>query len=465
MKKVIILAIAIALGAFGAYMVYQEAERLKAEQSEDYTSDNPAWLEADSAAAIKARTIADFSLSRDEILAAIRDRHPDVTDNMLDTFINRHFIEAMMIDGRQMFHRKSPGNLDLLNPQYADNNTSGDKAAQNRYAYVDSVLEYYRGKNYLGLSHLVKYRFSIDVPYNEAIKGDTLKVWMPVPLANPEGGRQRDFKIISATPSDYILSGNKSVHNTIFFSAPAPQQNDTAHFEYEGEYIVSGAYFPPQKIIEAIKPYDKNSDLYNRYTKFESPHIINLDSIARSIVGEESNPFRQSELVYDWIDANFPWAGAREYSTIPCIPEYVLTERHGDCGQVSLLYISLMRSLGIPARWESGWMLHPGETNLHDWAEVYFEGIGWVPVDVSFGRYKGADDPEITDFYSHGIDAHRFATNTGVCGDLFPPKKFVRSETVDFQLGEVETNRGNLFYPAWDCNFEIISITPLAESK
>jgi hypothetical protein len=120
-----------------------------------------------------------------------------------------------------------------------------------------------------------------------------------------------------------------------------------------------------------------------------------------------------------------------------------------------------MRSLGIPARWESGWMLHPGEKNLHDWAEVYFEGIGWVPVDASFGRYTGADNQRIANFYSTGMDAHRFVSNRGVCGDLFPPKKFIRSETVDFQLGEVECSRGNLFYPAWHQHLKLISVKPI----
>lgn len=463
MKKVIILAVAIAIGAFGAYMVYHEAVKLGLTRSESQ-NEHPAWFETDSAAAIAARTAADFSLSKDEILEAIKQRHPDITEAMLDTFLAGHYIEAMTIDGVRRFHRKSPNNLDLLNPEYSKaTNGNGDLAARNRYSYVDSVLEYYKGNNPLGLSHRVKYRFSIDVPGHEIYSGDTLKVWMPLPLTNPEGGRQRDLRIISASPAEYILSDNRSVHNTIFFTAPAPQPGDTAHFEYVGEYIVSGAYYSEDAIIKAIRPYDKSSDTYRQYTSFEKPHIIRLDSLAHEITGDETNPFRQSELIYDWIDTNFPWAGAREYSTIPCIPQYVLTERHGDCGQVSLLYISLMRSLGVPARWESGWMLHPGETNLHDWAEVYFEGIGWVPVDMSFGRYNGADKPEITNFYSHGIDAHRFATNKGVCGDLFPPKKFVRSETVDFQLGEVETTRGNLFYPAWDINFDLISITPIAE--
>jgi transglutaminase-like putative cysteine protease len=106
-------------------------------------------------------------------------------------------------------------------------------------------------------------------------------------------------------------------------------------------------------------------------------------------------------------------------------------------------------------------MIHPGEKNLHDWAEVYFEGVGWVPVDVSFGRYGSSTDERVRNFYSTGMDAHRLAANKGVCGDFYPPKKYIRSETVDAQMGEVETSRGNLFYPGWNQHLEIIDIHPV----
>ena len=45
---------------------------------------------------------------------------------------------------------------------------------------------------------------------------------------------------------------------------------------------------------------------------------------------------------------SFPWASAREYSTIENIPEYELDNHKGDCGQVSLLFITLCRISGIP---------------------------------------------------------------------------------------------------------------------
>ena len=184
-----------------------------------------------------------------------------------------------------------------------------------------------------------------------------------------------------------------------------------------------------------------------------------MRALARNIVGNEADPLRQASLVYDWIDAYFPWAGAREYSTIGNLARYVLDRGYGDCGQVSSLYITLLRALGIPARWESGWMLHPGKEGMHDWAEVYYEGIGWVPVDMSFGILEVANDKAVRNFYKTGIDIYRFASNKGVGGKLSPEKKFVRSETVDFQLGEMEYDDGNLFYYRdWTPDFELISI-------
>lgn len=424
----------------------------------------PPWLETDSAAAIRSRIESDFRMTVPQAAEIIREQHPDATDEKIEQFIAKRYLETMEIDGERRVFRKGPRNLNLLNPEYNGNwQLRGADASDRRISYVDSVLSWYRGTNPEGIAHQVTYRFSIDVPYHEAIAGDTLRVWMPYPL-NSE--RQSDIRLISASHGTYVISEpSQSVHRTIYFEAPSPKEGETAHFEYTASFINKGQYFSPEKILSGIKPYDTGSELYKRYTATERPHIVKMDSLAHAIVGDETNPYRQSELVYDYIIERYPWAGAREYSTIDCIPTYVMREGHGDCGQVSLMYISLMRTLGVPARWESGWMLHPGELNLHDWAEVYFEGVGWVPVDVSFGRYTSSSDHEITYFYSKGIDAHRMAANKGVCGDFYPRKRFVRSETVDSQTGEVETSRGNLFYNAWEQHMQIIDIHPIAIGK
>jgi hypothetical protein len=56
------------------------------------------------------------------------------------------------------------------------------------------------------------------------------------------------------------------------------------------------------------------------------------------------------------------------------------------------------------------------------------------------------------------MDCYRFASNTGICSPLYPTKTFIRSETIDFQLGEVECSKGNLFYPGWKKRLDVISI-------
>lgn len=422
------------------------------------TAATPAWLENDSAAAIKSRIRADFPWTVDEFAERVRQHDPTLTRATIDTLILNNYVETMVIDDTVRVFRKGLRNLYYLDPARNEGwHHRGANPGERRLSYVDSVIDWSRGTNPTGGAHRVHYRFSVAVPYHEAIAGDTLRVWMPVPMNT---ARQSDFRLLNASQPGYVLSDGRSVHNTIYFEGPAPAPGDTARFSYEAEFTTTGQFFPEEYILANLKPYDKNSELYKKYTAVEAPHIVNLPSLARAIAGDETNPYRISEKVFDFI-SYFPWAGAREYSTIDCIPTYVLHEGHGDCGQVSLLYISLMRTLGIPTRWESGWMIHPGEKNFHDWAEVYFEGIGWVPVDTSFGRYSTGKRRETIGFYSHGMDAHRFATNQGIAGELYPPKRYVRSETVDFQAGEVETGRGNLYWPGWDSHLELISVTPV----
>jgi transglutaminase-like putative cysteine protease len=99
-------------------------------------------------------------------------------------------------------------------------------------------------------------------------------------------------------------------------------------------------------------------------------------------------------------------------------------------------------------------MLHPGHVNLHDWCEVYYEGIGWVPLDQSF-KLQETTDQQLREFYVHGIDAYRLIVNDDYGQELFPPKKFLRSEPYDFQRGEVEWDGGNLYFDQWSWDIDV----------
>ena len=116
--------------------------------------------------------------------------------------------------------------------------------------------------------------------------------------------------------------------------------------------------------------------------------------------------------------------------------------------------MTLARSQGIPVIWQSGWMLHPRAVNLHDWCEVYYERVGWVPLDQSFGLQDDGDS-KIRNFYLSGIDSYRLIVNDDYASALTPKKKYMRSEPFDFQCGELEWEGGNLYFNTWSWNMEV----------
>ena len=63
-----------------------------------------------------------------------------------------------------------------------------------------------------------------------------------------------------------------------------------------------------------------------------------------------------------------------------------LKERVGSCRDLAMLMIECCRSVGLPARFVSGYHLvepKPARYDLHAWAEVYLQGAGWRGFDPS----------------------------------------------------------------------------------
>lgn len=73
----------------------------------------------------------------------------------------------------------------------------------------------------------------------------------------------------------------------------------------------------------------------------------------------------------------------------PFSPEHTLTRRKGSCRDYTILFMAACRSLGIAARFVSGYLLgNPQqEHQLHAWAEVYLPGAGWRGFDPTEGSF------------------------------------------------------------------------------
>lgn len=72
----------------------------------------------------------------------------------------------------------------------------------------------------------------------------------------------------------------------------------------------------------------------------------------------------------------------------------VLREGTGTCSEYASLFVALMRSRGIPARYVVGVLYSPENDAdfVHAWAECYLPGHGWLGVDPQAGSLGLAPD-------------------------------------------------------------------------
>ena len=68
--------------------------------------------------------------------------------------------------------------------------------------------------------------------------------------------------------------------------------------------------------------------------------------------------------------------------------EQAITAGAGVCQDHAHIFIAACRSIGIPARYVSGYLMMDGhieQTASHAWAEAHLDGLGWVGFDISNG--------------------------------------------------------------------------------
>lgn len=159
-------------------------------------------------------------------------------------------------------------------------------------------------------------------------------------------------------------------------------------------------------LIDSIYAYDQESTLYQSFTASNPPFIdtenSRLQKVADSLWSNSNNALDYARKCYEYVPTSFQYLNPISgFHTL----ENILAKGGGDCGNLSSVFITLLRMKGIPSRHLVGFR---PDNSLHVWADFFLEKYGWIPVDVTYKQ----SDPEgdyfgnIT-FKNNGFILHR----------------------------------------------------------
>lgn len=165
-------------------------------------------------------------------------------------------------------------------------------------------------------------------------------------------------------------------------------------------------------------PLDEE-DLPEEVKRYLSPtETINSDDIkiieqATYIAEGKDDLYR---VVFDtgiWVKDNINYNLNTLTENVQQNARWVLDHKEGVCDEITVLFIAMLRSVGIPAKFVSGQTysnLIDGFGN-HAWTEVYFPGEGWVSFDVTYGQFGYVDASHIK--FKESLDAKESSINYG----------------------------------------------------
>lgn len=350
-------------------------------------------------------------------------------------------------------------------------------------AFLTNVIKEMKEKG--GISRRFRLRALLEISKEAQRPGEEIRVYLPLPV---EYAQVKDFRLLHAQ----IREGGGKVQEVPFFSGcpetwdregksgftawMAPEHaaqrtlcfigeyQEGMSFQIEYEYRVDMPYLElgdsggGEGTVRGWNPQDKE-DMPENYLGEQLPHIHftpYLKALAEEIVGQERQPLRKARKIYDYITSHLMYSFVRDYFSITELVDYTASGWKGDCGLQALLFITLCRIAGVPARWQSGLYVKPGDVGSHDWAMFYVEEYGWLFADCSFGGSAGRMGcEERREFYFGNLDPYRMPSCCQFQADFLPPIKGLRIDPYDNQTGEAEYADRCLYAEEIETEYEV----------
>ncbi len=388
-----------------------------------------------------------YTYTFEQALKKMQDNLVNFTEEELIVLQNESQADWILVDGKVMFNDSFYGTLiktraDIEARLINKRNDDGGIDKEFLHNNIKKTKENKEASYFIHLKSTVKVK-------DEAAKvGEIIKVHLPLPAQS----QQSNIKIIKTVPESTYIS-------------PVDHPSRTAYFEVE---LLKGQEFSVEYSYESHLKYNDPdpSQVSKEQPSFDTeelePHIIftpYIKELAKEIIGDEKNPLIRARKIYDYITQNVKYSYMREYSTMTNIPEYAALNLKGDCGVQALLFITLCRYVGIPAKWQSGLAVTPYSIGPHDWTQFYVAPFGWLFADPSFGGGElRSNNLDKWNFYFGNLDPFRMVANSEFQHEFEPPKKHWRHDPYDNQVGEMEYEDRELLRREFTVKWELIDM-------
>jgi transglutaminase-like putative cysteine protease len=243
-----------------------------------------------------------------------------------------------------------------------------------------------------------------DVRVKDVPKGaKSVRVWLPMPMSTVLQEVSNPRIDPAATPIRFVSDDPYGTRFLLLELSPPPEGGTTAPVTvaftvlrkgYRGLAPLAGqgSRVPPERWLAADP---------------RTPVDGAVAAAARAAVGDATDPVAKARRLFDALLAGVKldpsgesW-GAGDAAS-------VLAVKAGGPRDLAALFVGEARSVGIPARYVSGFVLPPAakEGSLvsdEAWAEIRLEGKGWLPVDVVAAQRA----PDAAAVYFGAVDEHR----------------------------------------------------------
>ena len=398
------------------------------------------------------RTPVEYPYTKQEALSLVQEMVPDFTEEELDEKMDARNIRWTYIDGQIHIIDDFLDTMLKADTSFAaraNKSLPGFESALNEEEKEDPRDRCIRIMKEKGsMTSRIRIRASVRLHDEHFQKGMFMRAHLPIPAASEQ---QSDIMIEKIYPENGIVAPEDSICRTICWEEYMEENHE---FYVEYSYIHKAVYHDTEKMLAYLEQP-------TFYTEEEAPHIMftpYIRHLAASLTEEISDPLEKARKFYDFITLNMKYTFMPPYFLLEDIAENCAKSYTGDCGVFALLFITLCRCAGIPARWQSGLAAEPDFCGCHDWVQFYIAPYGWLYADASYGgsatRLHKEDRRK---FYFGNLEPYRMVANHAFQAEFTIPKDHWRADPYDNQSGEMETSNRGFTFRDYEHTKEILS--------